>query len=382
LTPAQIAAHYNAFVGALPPSWSLQPASQLVMYGNAASLAGSAAGLSVTYQWLKNGAPVPDATNATVSFSPATLADSGAYRLVASNLNGSITSAVANLSVVIPRPASYQAAVLATPGLVSMYPFDASNANDYASTNNGAPNGTVAYTNGVGGGTGDLALALDGVSWVGFGSVPAFDAAAGTLSIEAWVRADWDPAAPPGYNPTLFGNSVSGGPVYFNIRMSADKRSITTFGNAVSAIADAGTNWHHVVVVLNNPLHQTFWDGQALTPLAYGGVGLNYGDSALGSSDPNGMNFWVGAMDNVAYYTNALAQTQVDAHYYAMLPPQLSVSALGGNLTVTWPAGFIGWALEGTSSLTPASWQTVTTNPPPAILPAGGQKAFLRLRKL
>jgi hypothetical protein len=241
LTPAQVADHYTRFAGSFPPAWSSQPASAVVMGGNDMTLSGTALGASINYQWLKNGVVMADATNNNLSFVPATAAVSGAYQLVAANGGGSITSSVANVSVVTAQPASYQAAVRGTPGLVSMYPFDEGNANDYVSTNHGTPNGTVTYTNGVGG---YLALALDGMSWVTFGSVPAFDAVSGTLSIEAWVRADWDPAAPPFYNPTLVGNSVSGSSPYFNIRMSADKKSIITFGGAADAIPDAGTNWH------------------------------------------------------------------------------------------------------------------------------------------
>jgi hypothetical protein len=379
LTPAQVAAHYTAFASSFPPRWSSQPVGLLLMTGAFGQLAGSASGLNLGYQWYKNGAAIANATTDVYTIARAAAPDQAGYTLVVTNASGSITSAVASLAVVAPHAAAYEAAVLATPGLVSFYPFNAGNANDYVSTNNGVANGNVTYTNDFSGG---LALLLDGASWIDFGNVSAFDVGSGgRLTLEAWVRADWDPSSPPAYDPTIFGNSATGGPVAFSVQMSADKNSIIAFG-AQDPIPNAGTNWHHLVVSLINPEHYTFWDGRQVA-FEYGGLqNLNCGESMLGSTDPSGAtNQWIGALDNVAYYDTTLLQSNVNAHYYAMLPPQLSASASGTNVIVSWPAGFSGWVLDATGSLSPATWTPVPTNTPVVVPETGGNK-FFRLRKL
>ncbi|QYM77934.1 S8 family serine peptidase [Horticoccus luteus] len=52
-----------------------------------------------SYQWRKNGAPIPGATAATLHFDAAAAADTGAYSVTVTNAQGSVTSAAATLSV-------------------------------------------------------------------------------------------------------------------------------------------------------------------------------------------------------------------------------------------------------------------------------------------
>jgi hypothetical protein len=58
---------------------------------------------SVTYQWRKNGAAIPGATNSSLVFSSLTAADAGDYNVTVTNSGGSVTSAVATLTVVVTR---------------------------------------------------------------------------------------------------------------------------------------------------------------------------------------------------------------------------------------------------------------------------------------
>jgi hypothetical protein len=55
-----------------------------------------------TYQWLKNGAVIPQATAATYSIPAATLSDAGGYAVIVSNPLGISTSASVPLSVIAP----------------------------------------------------------------------------------------------------------------------------------------------------------------------------------------------------------------------------------------------------------------------------------------
>ncbi|HEY0944609.1 MAG TPA: ExeM/NucH family extracellular endonuclease, partial [Opitutaceae bacterium] len=52
-----------------------------------------------TYQWFKDGAPIPGATSATLTLTDITLTEAGDYTVVATNSAGSATSAVATLTI-------------------------------------------------------------------------------------------------------------------------------------------------------------------------------------------------------------------------------------------------------------------------------------------
>lgn len=86
-----------------------QPSSQTICNGNTVSLSVGATGSSLTYQWRKNGMPIPGATNATYSISNAQPADGGNYDVLVTGQCGTITSTVALVDVqsVLPAPSPY-----------------------------------------------------------------------------------------------------------------------------------------------------------------------------------------------------------------------------------------------------------------------------------
>ena len=85
------------------PVFVQNPAGLTGYVANAFSLTGAAMGTPrPQYQWLTNGIPVGGATNGSLVFSNSTTNQSAAYSLVASNVFGSTTSSVANVSIVIP----------------------------------------------------------------------------------------------------------------------------------------------------------------------------------------------------------------------------------------------------------------------------------------
>lgn len=86
-----------------PPSLSQQPQSVSVVSGNPVSFSAIAQGsLPLSYQWQLDGNEIPGATSATLSIAAAGPTDIGAYTLVVANSSGSVTSAVAELSLVQP----------------------------------------------------------------------------------------------------------------------------------------------------------------------------------------------------------------------------------------------------------------------------------------
>ncbi len=95
------------------------PTSRTVAAGSEVSLTVSAGGQPpVTYQWLKDGQPIADATGSTLAIGLALPAHAGAYSAVASDPTGSVTSATATLIVTgdVPFLVSTLAGRAASPG--------------------------------------------------------------------------------------------------------------------------------------------------------------------------------------------------------------------------------------------------------------------------
>jgi len=78
---------------------TLQPTNVSICEGATAQLVVKADGAQLSYQWRKNGVNISGATNDTLTFSPATLADAANYDVVITGLCGNVTSQTATLVV-------------------------------------------------------------------------------------------------------------------------------------------------------------------------------------------------------------------------------------------------------------------------------------------
>lgn len=82
------------------PVISSQPRAQAVSAGTAATFSvGATSALPLTYQWQRNGVAIPGATTAVLGIPRAQAADAGNYTVVVSTSAGSVTSAVAALTI-------------------------------------------------------------------------------------------------------------------------------------------------------------------------------------------------------------------------------------------------------------------------------------------
>ena len=93
----------------LPPAIVTQPASATLTAGSNVSLTVTASGTApFSYQWLKNGAALADggnvsgSTTPTLSLATVSSADAANYSVIVTNSSGSITSAIATLTVLLP----------------------------------------------------------------------------------------------------------------------------------------------------------------------------------------------------------------------------------------------------------------------------------------
>jgi len=89
--------------GAVAPAMTTQPASLTVTQGQSAAFAVVATGTApLNIQWYFQNASLPGQTNSTLALNPVTTANAGNYDAVITNNLGSVTSAVATLTVIVP----------------------------------------------------------------------------------------------------------------------------------------------------------------------------------------------------------------------------------------------------------------------------------------
>jgi hypothetical protein len=91
-------------------------------------------------------------------------------------------------------------------------------------------------------------------------------------------------------------------------------------------------------------------------------------DSGIGGGNNKalvlGQERWIGALDEVAFYSDALTANAIQSHYQAFIGapaqrPILSFTRSGTQVTLSWPADAIGFVLESATVLPAASWTPV-----------------------
>ena len=89
----------NVSVG-FPPAITIQPATQTVSFGNDANFSPAVSGTPpLTFQWQFNGTNIAGATSASLTISNVAYVQGGDYRVMVTNAFGSVTSAIARLTV-------------------------------------------------------------------------------------------------------------------------------------------------------------------------------------------------------------------------------------------------------------------------------------------
>ena len=100
--------HSLALVAYDPPALLTQPQDLTVLYGANASFGVSYGGaVPFGFQWQKNGVDLTNASAATLLLPGVTRTDGGNYRLILTNMFGSITSSNAALRVLVPQQVQF-----------------------------------------------------------------------------------------------------------------------------------------------------------------------------------------------------------------------------------------------------------------------------------
>src|ERR1035437_7671669 len=125
--------------GLMAPKIVMDPQSQTVATGDAASLTVAAVGTQpLSYQWLLNGTNLNGATTSALAWTSVQLTDAGTYSVLVSNSVGSAMSTNAVLTVYVPVCAPPSA------GLVSWWAAEG-DASDVWGANNGVLQGAAGF---------------------------------------------------------------------------------------------------------------------------------------------------------------------------------------------------------------------------------------------
>lgn len=379
LTAEDIESMYGSFASGTPPEILESPQNSRLFAGSDLELSVAVRGADLSYQWFKNGEPLENETEQSIAFLDVSQEDSGSYHVIVSNSSGQVTSDPAIVEVVSPNLSAYQDIINSEQSLLSYYTFDDQNVEDTVGINDGFINGSIDYQTGVGG-SGDNSIILDGQSHVSLDFVEDFDFADGTGTVEAWVRSDW--IGSPGYNPCIFADR-DGGPVRWSIHMNINKGAYGLWNGASyspQAISGADGTWRHLAVVFTGTETQFYWDGilagstsQVLTGPA--------GPTQLGSSSSLATTEgWVGALDEVAFYSDPIPPESIQAHYEALAGPltgtgpAINLISDDGSLSIL----FEGGQLQQSSSVN-GPWEDVTDATSPYSLPTTETQQFYRI---
>lgn len=389
-----------------PPSFAKQPSSATRVAGGWITFDATATGQQLAYQWQKDGADIPGAASATLTFDPVAMSNAGVYRCKVTNPGGSVTSQEATLTVV---QAPQDATSLKT-GLGAYLPFE-NNYNDASGNNrNGTAVGAPTFGQGkVGTGAVKVSSERDtsAYNFVTLGdsaSVPFGQTSDFTVAL--WIkseRVEGDPGVVgnknwgSGNNTGWIIGTQGDGRIEWNYKRSDATRKDLDY-TAAGPVLNNG-RWAHVVVVWKiNGDAETYLDGfkvntQSIAPgtgdIYADGTSLNLGQDGTGAYTDGE---WDGLLDDVAFWDRALTADEVLTLYgYGLqgnsflnpptTPPTITYTVANGQLTMNWQGA--GFTLQENTNLgNAAGWSAVAgAGANSATVPIASGIKFYRLMK-
>lgn len=399
LTQDQLLAQYIAGVygGTTKPVFKEQPSSITIAVGQSASFTGRAEGSApLRLQWYKDNTPIVGATTETLSITEAAYADTGSYKLMATNSVGITDSSVAVLTVTPPI-----AFANVTNGLLLHMAFEGDFQDSSGRGNNGTARGTPMFVTGKIGAQA-LQYSTDTTNsvfnYVNLGRpVDLAFSSNVSFSVSYWIQTPTNALS--GDLPVLASSQNSYGNAGITFAPSYDKGGWSwSLGDETSAPgvygADASINngqWHHVLHTFDRVANVgiTYLDGAQVNSTAISGLGsidtgtdFNIGQDTSGTYAESG----VATVDDLGIWRRVITASEAYAIYCtganfgasfdAYGPVSLIIVPTGNELLLIWQAGTL---LEADSMAGPWNPVSGATAPNLRVKPGTGNK-FYRVR--
>ncbi len=306
----------------------------------------------LTYQWNKNGAPIPDATGETLVLTTLQAADDADYTVTVTNAGGSATSNVAHLTVDLTpgNPDAGRVVHLAFDETTGLVAADAAGGDNPGALTN-FPGDDSQWQPGVMGGAlsvnplspdGEVVLVED-PGTLDFSST-------GIFSATCWVKAPAGAAMASGAG--ILCKGTGGGGEQFCLDMFAGTYRFYVWNggtpNAAFAVTSTGApngEWQHLAIVFNQPQGrmQLYLNGEVIgertTPdtLLFNASPVSIGArQAQGFEDAFYDLCFQGLIDDVRIYDRALIPADIRAvSPFITTPPTGAVITQGQNHTFT-----------------------------------------------
>jgi len=291
------------------PVFTLEPTNETFYQTQTAEFAVAVVGTEpYSYQWTFNGQNLAGATNATLILSKLQLTQAGNYAVVATNSQGSTTSATAVLTV---NPLPPCAPV--DEGMVSWWAGEG-NAEDSLGLNNGTLVGGVTFVPGVVG----QAFYFDGTS--GYASIPdspSLDALTGSFTVECWIKVTQ-------FSSQDWISIVCKGDNSWQLRRYGTGSTLSFWTDGLSNPELEGNRniddgqWHHVAGVYDLTNKYIYVDGTLdVSEPATGSIAVSTYPLLIGNNPESLQRLFNGAVDELSVYGRALSAAEIQLIYLA-----------------------------------------------------------------
>lgn len=361
------------------------PVGGTIYPGGILNLSVAASGGGLIYQWETNGTPIPGANQPTYYVGSVSITNAGSYTVSITNSLGATNVGPAVVIVPVLVSNTYPAVVDAdapeawwrldetsiTNGTILA---DAMGRHSGVYTNAGGL--TVGQPGAISGPIGGTAITFTGDQ--SYGYIPYFSALSSTkLTLELWAKQTTVA------NNVTAASSFDSGPNGFGIGAQSFWQGLNGGGAFGSARLTNGYDptiiagqWVHLVILYNPGSSATYpWQiyvNGVTDGFIWGnnGTGLNNGQPFIIGGYGTGLasilqNYFIGSVDEVAFYNKLLTSSQIQAHYAAAfqgVPPSFSVQPQSQNAfagqnvsfsvtTVGAPTIKLQWKKNGVSLL-------------------------------
>lgn len=196
--------------------------------------------------------------------------------------------------------------------LVSLWTLDES-ANDSATAGNSSDNGTFvgapSYTPGIFG----QAAALDGTNYISIPNSSDVDGSSGSITVSTWARLN----VPGEFNTSWQTIAAKGQGTQWRLSRNSSSNGVAWAGGTNSEIRSGDISdgeWHHVVgVTIGDEETRLYLDGALIAVGDNPTINPGNGDLWIGNNPGVVTRFWVGAIDDVGIFNEALTPDQISA---------------------------------------------------------------------